>query len=496
MSPRLSKSRVQSGRQCHKRLWLELHERESAYWDATGQARLVEGTRFGEIARTLLGKGLLIERDHLHVSDALAQTDEVLRRPRTEAPLLFEPAFSHQDVYVRVDALRRGPAGDTLIEVKSTASAKDEHIWDCAIQTWVARGAGRPVRKICVAHANPDFVYSIPGNYRGLLQVVDVTARVEALQDQIAGVVATLKQVASGPMPNIRTGAHCAEPYACPFHERCRAEEPAPAEFPIELLPRAGKLLEKLRVAGYRDIRDIPPKVLRSETHRKIAKATRTNKRYLSAAMREAIKAIGYPRCFLDFETASFVVPRWLGTRPFQPLPFQFSCHHEVAPGKIRHADFLDLSGDSPLRDFVDRLLDVLSEDGPILVWNRVFEATRLKELAAMFPSRRRALLKLTNRMVDLLRVYRKHYYHRDMRGSWSIKAVLPTVAPELAYDDLDIAGGMDAQAAYMEAIDAGTALERRQELEKSLRAYCQRDTHAMIRLMKPWAKGGTRAST
>ena len=32
--------------------------------------------------------------------------------------------------------------------------------------------------------------------------------------------------------------------------------------------------------------------------------------------------------------------------------------------------------------------------------------------------------------MVDLLPIYRNHYYHRDMRGSWSIKAVLPTVAP------------------------------------------------------------------
>lgn len=60
MSPWLSKSRVQSGRQCHKRLWLELHQPRASAWGAAAQARLDEGTRFGDLARDLLGGGLLI----------------------------------------------------------------------------------------------------------------------------------------------------------------------------------------------------------------------------------------------------------------------------------------------------------------------------------------------------------------------------------------------------------------------------------------------------
>ena len=57
--PWLSKSRIQSGRQCHKRLWLELHEPKAWRWTTSSQVRLDEGTRFGYLARDLLGGGVL-----------------------------------------------------------------------------------------------------------------------------------------------------------------------------------------------------------------------------------------------------------------------------------------------------------------------------------------------------------------------------------------------------------------------------------------------------
>jgi len=36
--------------------------------------------------------------------------------------------------------------------------------------------------------------------------------------------------------------------------------------------------------------------------------------------------------------------------------------------------------------------------------------------------------------LVDLLPVTRAAYYHRDMRGSWSIKSVMPTIDAKLGY--------------------------------------------------------------
>lgn len=485
IAPKLSKSRIQSGRQCTKRLWLELHQRDTAQWGAAAQARLDEGTRFGELAQQLLGGGLLIDADHLHAREALEQTRAALARPIATVPMLFEPAFEHEDVRVRVDAFRRDADGDTLIEVKSTTSVKDEHIWDCAIQAWVARGAGRNVRRVVLAHIDRDFVYTTTGDYSGLLVQVDITAEVDARQAAIPDLVARLNLVAREPMPAIGTGPHCSTPYGCPFLGHCQSSEPPLPEYPIELLPRGGALIEHLRSQGYRDIREVPEGLLTKPLFQVIAAATRNDAAFVSAGFADELNAIPYPRWFLDFETISPVIPRWLGTRPFQPLPFQFSCHRESIPGVVTHAEFLDLSGESPLAAFVDRLIDAVDGEGPIVVWNQGFEASRLRELATMFPDSASKLLQIIERMVDLLPLYRRNYYHRDMRGSWSLKAVLPTIAPELAYTDLDVGGGLQAQVVYAEAVDPATTAIRREELRRQLLLYCARDTEALLRLMR-----------
>ncbi len=88
--------------------------------------------------------------------------------------------------------------------------------------------------------------------------------------------------------------------------------------------------------------------------------------------------------------------------------------------------------------------------------------------------------------MVDLLPIARQHYYHPAMKGSWSIKAVLPTIAPELDYKQLDEVqdGGM-AQAAYLEMIHPAAPAERRTQLAASLLEYCKLDTFAMVRVAR-----------
>ena len=88
-------------------------------------------------------------------------------------------------------------------------------------------------------------------------------------------------------------------------------------------------------------------------------------------------------------------------------------------------------------------------------------------------------------RIVDLHPIASDHYYHRDMRGSWSLKAVLPTVAPELDYANLqDVQEGGAAEAAFQEAISPDTTPERREVLREALEVYCARDTLALVRLV------------
>lgn len=484
----LSKSRIQSGRQCQKRLWLEIHDPKKSEWSFSAQSRMDEGTAFGILAQELLGGGVLVTADHLHVNEALAETKGLLDQSIDAVPMIFEPAFTHEDVRVRVDAYQRHSDGDTLIEIKSTASVKAEHIWDCAIQTWVARGSGQNVTRVMLGHADTEsFIYSMENDYQGLLKLVDITADVEAIISKIPKIVQDLKAVAAGGVPSISTGTHCVKPYGCPFLDFCRSSEPAEAEYPVQLLPRAGKLADQLMASGYRDIRDVPLPLLASPLHKRIAEVTQSGKSYVSPELKSVLSNISFPRYYLDFETVSFIVPRWIGTRSFQQIPFQYSCHIEQEDGSLSHHAFLDISGKSPILNFIEKLINDVGNEGPILVWNQGFESSRLNDLARMFPQYSHHIERITSRMVDLLPIYRQHYYHADMRGSWSIKNVLPTVAPDLDYGDLEVSGGQAAQDEYKKALDPDLAPEEVKVIELSLLAYCERDTLALVRLANAW---------
>lgn len=72
------------------------------------------------------------------------------------------------------------------------------------------------------------------------------------------------------------------------------------------------------------------------------------------------------------------------------------------------------------------------------------------------------------------------------MHGSWSIKAVLPTVAPNLDYSNLeDVQHDQQAQQAYLKAIASDTPAELKAALRQALSSYCERDTEAMVRLAR-----------
>lgn len=478
--PHLSKTRIQNGRQCYKRLWLDVHQRELAEWGEASQLRLAQGTAFGELAQALLGGGHLVEADHTQSREAQAETQRLLARPRARVPQIFEAAFEHQRVRVRVDVLRREPRSDTLIEVKSTTGAKAEHVWDAAIQTWVLRGAGRPVKRVQIGHLNKDFVYQREGDYEGLLALTDITDQVDALQPDIPALVRQLKKVVQSPMPEITTGAHCSSPYDCPFIGHCQSMEPPQPEFPVTLLPHGGEAVEALLAEGYRDLREVPEHRFYNPRHQRIAEATRTGKPFVDPALGKAIKALPWPRYFLDFEAISFPVPRWLGTRPFQQVAFQFSCHVQTsARAKPRHHGYLDTEDSHPEARVAKRLVDCIGDTGPILVWNRSFEAQILRQMARAQPKLRKRLLGMVDRLVDLLPLYREHYYHPEQRGSWSLKAVLPTVAPELAYENLEIANALDAQVAYSELLNRSHGMVSSSVMAQ-LEGYCALDTQGL----------------
>jgi len=235
---------------------------------------------------------------------------------------------------------------------------------------------------------------------------------------------------------------------------------------------------------GYRDIRDVPSSGISSETQLRIHRVTMEGVPELLPGARAFVEALAYPRFYLDFETVGPAIPLWAGTRPYQTLPFQWSCHIERSPGAMEHAEFLDLSGDPPMRSLAEQMITDLETSGPVLMYTS-YERGVIEGLAGMFPDLAGPLRAIIDRLVDLHPVTRINYYHPDMLGSWSIKAVLPTIAPEMDYAQLEgIQEGMGASLAYLEAIDPQTNEANREEIHKSLLKYCKHDTEAMVQLV------------
>lgn len=477
----LSKSKIISGLQCPKRLWFDLNPPEGYEGPDEGLAfRFSEGHRVGKVARSLFPGGILIEHDE-DLSLALAQTSELLatedRRP------LFEATLKHGGVLVRIDVLLPLKEAFRLIEVKASTDCKAHYILDCAIQTWVLREAGYPVKRVELAHLNRDFVYQGDENYQGLFQFRDLTPQVEALLWEVPCWVQWCEKAFSPEPPEEMPGPHCFDPYECPYQEFCFPQEET--EYPLSCLPRlTGWRQDELLKLGIKDVREIPENFPLTTRQELVRQTIVSGQEYLSSELKEYLRGLPYPRYYLDFETVRFAVPVWRGTRPYQQIPFQWSCHVEWGPGRVEHIDFLEISGRDPREDFVRSLVELLGDRGPIIVYGS-FEGARLRELAEALPAFRERIESLMGRLVDLHGLLKGGYCHPEMRGSWSLKSVVPAVVPELSYEDLEVKEGASAEAVGAALILGEVSETERPRLIEALRRYCALDTEAMRRIVE-----------
>jgi len=483
--PLLSKSRFAAGLQCPKRLFLECYSPDLAEPpDISQQAVMDTGTAIGRLARQTFPEGRLIEEPYFQHDAAVTETLKALTDEAVSA--IYEAAFTCDSVRLRVDVLSRN-ADSTfdLVEVKSTTSAKEEHIPDVAIQLYVVDGSGIAVRRTCLLHIDNTYVYE-GGRHdlTKLFQLEDVTDRARNFVQfevplSLAGMRGVLRR--EDP-PELEFGRQCSEPYRCGFYRHCREGAP---EHHIEQLPRATSgLLQTLLDAGIRDIRKIPegfPGL--STAQRQVRECVVAGQPCIGPGLAAALTAVQHPLHFLDFETFNPALPIYAGTRPYQVIPFQWSLHIQDSAGNLSHRSFLHDGGGDPREPFVLSLLDAIELHGTIVVYTG-FEQRRLRELAGTFPRYSDHLMDVCGRMLDLHAVIRDHYYHPGFHGSYSMKAVLPAVVPDLGYDDLEIQEGGHASVAFARMISPETGESERRRLRHALLDYCRRDTEAMVRVI------------
>jgi Domain of unknown function(DUF2779) len=393
-------------------------------------------------------------------------------------------------LYARADALIPDGGGYVLRETKASSfplkkdkvtpdDPKEHHLNDLAIQAWVMQASGLPMTRAELNLLDNQWRYLGGGNYSDLFRQMDVTPEVQARTALVPRWRQDAEDTLARGMPDTVTGRQCVDPYPCPFHAFCKRIDPPGPEHPIELLPdSAGKQLAKKLKVTKGNISIIEPKPdeltgSQSALYKRIQEAHRTGAPILVPGGRESMAVFPYPRYYFDFEAIDLPVPRWAGVRPYEHVPFQWSCHIERSPGVFEHDEFLDLTGNDPSLPGIQKMREVIDPDdgGPIFVYYATYERDRLQELAERHPEHADLVEKYIGRLVDLLPMVKERYYHPEMRGSFSIKKVLPTIAPNLNYDELgEVQEGTGAQVAYLYAVfDPATTPNARLTSRRSL---------------------------
>ncbi len=480
ISPRLSKTRFLSGLRCPKSLWLDCHEPDLADpVDEGRQALFDQGHMVGALARERYAGGVLVAEDHTQSWQAVNTTRRLLAEG---VDCLYEGAFLHDGVLVRCDILfREGVDEWVLLEVKSSASAKDEHLPDLAVQAYVLSGAGIPVSSARLVHLNTG--YEWPGGPYDLGELfveVDLTAQVTDLLPQIPELVAGMRRMLSGPRPEVPIGRRCEEPYPCHYYGHCHQFLP---EYPVTELPRLSEdVLDALIASGYYSQRDVPldfPGL--SPRQRTLCYLARTGELRIAPGLVEALGELREPLYFLDFETFSSALPLYPRTRPYQQVPVQWSCH--VLDGDLHHREFLHTERSDPRRPFAESLLEAVEGQGSIVVYT-LFERRILESLLPEVPDLAPRLAAVQGRLFDLERVIREYVQHPGFHGRTSLKYVLPALVPELSYQGLAVSSGEVASLRWAQAVHGQLEEEERSQVFADLRAYCATDTLALARVL------------
>jgi len=166
-----------------------------------------------------------------------------------------------------------------------------------------------------------------------------------------------------------------------------------------------------------------------------------------------------YPLHFIDFETSMAAIPFNKGRRPYEGIAFQFSHHIVRENGDIEHqGQYLNTEpGVFPNYEFVRKLKVELDNDEGTIFRYAAHENTylntiyrQLKKDKNDIPDREelcefiKSITKSVNEnfekwegprnMVDMCELVKRYYYDPAMKGSNSIKTVLPAILNSSAF--------------------------------------------------------------
>jgi len=483
---RLSKSTFIRGLQCEKSLYLNKHHYHLKDPTPTSlQAVFDQGTSIGLLAQKLFPNGAdTFPENHFQMVESVGKTQDFISQGES---IIYEATFLYNDVLAALDILVKDEEGWKAYEVKSSTKVSDTYIKDAAIQYYTITNSGIDLKDISIVHINNQYIKDGELDIHQLFTIESVYDQVLEFLPRIPNEVRRLKNVIESPdIPNVDIGNHCSDPYDCDFKGTCWKHIPDYSIFNISRLNKDKKFdLYHQGVITLDDI-DLGQIVLNPNQVLQVQSEVNGTTHIDIEEIRNFTSGLNYPLYFLDFETIGPAVPKYNGSRPYQQLVFQYSLHIRANPiSQIEHREYLADPSQDPRIGFIEQLIKDCGTSGDIIVYNIGFERGKLNDLIDVFPEYSNELSGIVNRLKDLMIPFQqKWYYTPEMKGSYSIKYVLPALVPELSYNDLDIKEGGTASNTFLSMVN-GTFEGDVEETRRQLLEYCELDTYAMVKILE-----------
>lgn len=476
-------------------LWLKKYEKGKLPITDDGlQSMFDEGNLFESYANKLFPNAVRLGFDNY--SEYLTLPDRTMEVIKNNVEFILQGRLEFEGKTCIFDVLQRvGDKEFNLIEIKASTKAKPEHEYDLAFQLMVLEKSGYSVKNVVVVHANNEYVRQGEIDVKGITLQTDVTEKVKALKEITERQVDLAFEVLNSEkcpdlspryvnkigVPGVNWFADWMDVY--------KNLKPNDDPYNIyELSYPSAEQIGKLEDAGITKIADIPENLALRDKQLVQIKTTRENKRIINKEeIKSFIETFNYPLYFLDYETFSSVIPQFDGGSPYKDYPFQYSLHLIESPGsEIKHFEYLHDQNTNPMPGLLKKLKEDIGDTGTILAWNMGYEKGRNECMAVLYPEYADFLRQLNERINDLMIPFSNMwFFDKDFFGSASVKKVMPVLAPELSYKELDVGEGLLAQRTWMQTVLKEKNQDNRSQIMENLSKYCTLDTFAMVRILE-----------
>jgi hypothetical protein len=448
-----------------------MHEKTTEEVSLQEDQIIKQGIQVGELAKKLFKNGIDLSNSDFKSNIKATQDCLFLNH------VLFEAGIEVDNLYLRMDIIV--PNADEsydIVEVKSSTKVKNEHIFDVAFQKYVCEKSGVNINKCHILHINNSYI-----KQEELFKKEDITDKVEEFYPNVPVLIEEMINIYNLPeAPEVNANKYLFNEYPCEFDSDCWSFLP---KYNVSKLYRIRKdKVADIFRGNIFEIKNVPNDIL---NHKQVIQkeAIINDKTYVNReGIRNFISELQYPLYYLDFETFSEAIPRFDESNAYNQIPFQYSIHVQYEDGRLEHYEFLNKNNTDPRESILKSMVEVLGEEGSIIVFNQSFEKGRLKELASLYSQYDSKVNNMLERIVDLLVLFSNfQYYNPAQQGSCSIKKILPAITGK-SYEGMEIANGGDASTLYFKAtFEDGFSVEEKEKIYSDLLQYCKLDTEGMV---------------